>query len=167
MLISSLPDCSLHYFINKKIIFGKVYSWLTGGRNRRQDGISTTQTGTGTNTPYTSVDSTQLLNNSNPNSINHINPDPGDLNLWHLAIHVYRLVDYLQIALISQTINSFRFYKLNLFQTNSFLSSPSCANLLHRCYSKHFNYFSNLCLIIHAINKQKLASFHKKRINKT
>lgn len=68
--------------INRQQFFDIVFSWLTGGRARRQDTIlaNANNANNGTNTPYT-PDSTQLLNNSNPSSINHIDPESADLNL--------------------------------------------------------------------------------------
>lgn len=77
-------------FYKKKKIFGKVLSWIIGDKTRRQDVDSTK----GPNTP----DSTNFLNDINPNSMNLLDPEPdADLNLWHLAAARWESVTWIEL----------------------------------------------------------------------
>lgn len=58
-----------------------VFSWFIGEKKRKQQEIDATRSTNPTQPAYT-PDSSNLLNSSNPNSMNLIDPEPeADLNL--------------------------------------------------------------------------------------
>lgn len=80
-LNAKLVDFVFFFLTRKKC--GTVFSWLIGEKKRKQQELDAARSNNNnsTQTAYT-PDSSNLLNSSNPNSMNLIDPEPeADLNL--------------------------------------------------------------------------------------